>query len=332
VSRRIEEVHPELFHYTGFEGLHGILQTQQLWATHFQHLNDGAEVIEFRHHMPQVLRPVVAPVLTQMYQTRPAKRALMDRWGGLQWSIDEAVRAGIKSAYDVTFGLDGSTPFAEAYITSFCTAAGPRQAQHGLLSQWRCYGRNGGYAIVFDTAALSAAIGAEGARWPNTIMLGGDVVYSDATADEIESEFIEYLTPLIKGFAEWLDTDDRSRLDPMYINLLMVTSRFKHWGFSEEREVRIVTVPPNQLIIDEMKRRQEKVTLIPTYMRPGAKPIPTLHLFDDYRATRQLLPITRIIVGPGGDRAARVAAVQDLLCASDLDIPVTTSEIPYING
>jgi hypothetical protein len=28
-------------------------------------------------------------------------------------------------------------------------------AEHGLLSQWRAYGKQGGYAVAFDTSRLS---------------------------------------------------------------------------------------------------------------------------------------------------------------------------------
>ena len=42
-------VHPELHHYTTYDGLKGIFETRTLWATHYSHLNDSSElrVLEF---------------------------------------------------------------------------------------------------------------------------------------------------------------------------------------------------------------------------------------------------------------------------------------------
>jgi hypothetical protein len=181
MTRRIEDEHPELFHYTGIDGLKGILESQELWAAHARFLNDGAELIELRHYLPQVLRPSVTKTLEAMYRSQSEKRAVIERFGGLEACVNEVLRGCVDGLYQTTFGIDGSKPFAEAYILSFCTPATARQAEHGLLSQWRCYGKDGGYALVFDTTAVSGAMDIEGRRWPNLFLFGGDVLYSDAS-------------------------------------------------------------------------------------------------------------------------------------------------------
>lgn len=40
----VSEGHPTLFHYTTESGLYGILDSQQLWATHFSYMNDSEEL------------------------------------------------------------------------------------------------------------------------------------------------------------------------------------------------------------------------------------------------------------------------------------------------
>jgi hypothetical protein len=333
MTRKIEDEHPELFHYTGIDGLRGILKSQELWATHARFLNDGAELIEFRKHLPHILRPGVSRAVSEVYRSSPAKREFIERFGGLEATVDEVIRASVGGLYQTTFGTDGEASFAEAYVLSFCTPSAKRQAEHGLLSQWRCYGKDGGYALVFDSAALSKVIAIEAARWPNLLLLGGDVLYSDTTAEAIQAEFGESLDTICNGLSAFITSGDQRKLDPLYVQLLVVSSRYKHWGFSEEREVRIVAVPPNALIVAEMKRRREVVTEILVHYRSGIpKPIPTIHLFDDYRASGRHLPITRVIVGPGGDRDARRREVERLLVDCRLGIPVTVSEIPYIGG
>lgn len=327
----IEDEHPELFHYTGLAGLTGILESRELWATHARFLSDEAELTEFRNYLPQIIRPSVTGALEGIYRSQPRKRALIDRQGGLEASVNETIRAFVDAIYQTTFGIDGRRPFAEVYVLSFCTPATQRQADHGLLSQWRGYGKVGGYALVFDTGSLSDAIRDEAQRWSQFTVFGGDVIYSDAPPEAIRVEFGEVLDTIGTGVGEWLTTEDQRRLDPLYLNLLSVSCRYKHWGFSEEREVRIVAIPPNPDIIVEATRRQDVVKEIPIHLRRvRGRRIPTIHLFDDYRASGKRLPINRIIVGPGGDRHERRRTVEQIVKACNLDIPITMSEIPYI--
>jgi hypothetical protein len=332
MTRRIEEEHPELFHYTGIAGLTGILESRELWATHTRFLNDGAELIEFRNYLPQIIRPSVAGALEEVCRSEPRKRALVEKQGGLEASANEIIRAFVDAIYQTTFGVDGRRPFADAYVLSFCTPATERQRDHGLLSQWRGYGKDGGYALVFDSAALSTAIADEAQRWSHFTVFGGDVLYSDAAPDEIRAEFGQTLDVIGSGLGEWLTTGDQRKLDPLYLQFLTVSCRYKHWGFSEEREVRIVTIPPNTDIIAEATRRREVVKEIPIHVRPvNDRRIPTIHLFDDYRASNKNLPIKRIIVGPGGERHERHRRVDEIVRGCGLHVPITVSEIPYID-
>jgi hypothetical protein len=333
MGQRIEEVYPELFHYTGFAGLQGILQSQELWGTNARFLNDDAELMEFRDYLRELMRPAVARIISKKHQLQTHLRALIERQGGISGSIDEVVTTAVNEMFTATFGSAGKAGFSDAYIVSFCTPATERQGKHGLLSQWRGYGVEGGYAIVFDTPQLSAAMDAESKRWggSNVLVFGGDIVYSDAGVEGIITEFPEQIETIVGGFAGFFDSGDQRHLDPVLTNLLVVSCRFKHWGFSEEREVRIVTIPPNDLIVEEMKRRGNNSPLMPIHTRQGRDgAVPTVHLFDDYRAAGKRLPIRRIIVGPGGDTMARRQQVIELLQAQGFEVPVTISEIPYV--
>src|SRR5579863_1980434 len=213
MTRRIEEEHPELFHYTGIAGLKGILESQEPWATHACFLNDGAELVEFRNYLPQIIRPGVAKALSDLYRSDPEKRAFMQKFGGLEASLNEVIHAYVEGLYQTTFGVDGRAAFAEAYVLSFCAPGTRRQAEHGLLSQWRCYGKEGGYALVFDSAGISNAMAIEGPRWPNLILFGGDVLYSDATAEAMQAEFGESLDVISNGLRELLTSGDQRKLE-----------------------------------------------------------------------------------------------------------------------
>ncbi|MFO1205708.1 MAG: hypothetical protein U1E63_08295 [Burkholderiales bacterium] len=47
MEKSLVEAHPYLYHYTTAEGLKGIVESQQLWATNIAYLNDAEEHIGF---------------------------------------------------------------------------------------------------------------------------------------------------------------------------------------------------------------------------------------------------------------------------------------------
>jgi hypothetical protein len=113
---------PRLYHYTDVQGLLGIIQTQTLWATHVDYLNDSSEV--------QYARRLVIEMLT----TYEAEARL---------SSTRAVLSRARETFDLVAATD-------VYVLCFCEDG-------DLLSQWRGYGRGGdGYAIGIDAGHLVA--------------------------------------------------------------------------------------------------------------------------------------------------------------------------------
>ena len=47
--------------------------------------------------------------------------------------------------------------------------------------------------------------------------------------------------------------------DPLYLPFITGVSRYKHQGFREEQEVRILMSPLSQLDLDEVKEKDPKV-------------------------------------------------------------------------
>ena len=114
----------ELFHYTGAEGLHGIIEKGELWATHLYHVND---MEEFKYAKGVVLK---------------AFEARIEGAAGSERELLEQFRA----AYN-----DYATHWEDTvrvYISCFC--------EHGdLLSQWRAYGANGkGFALGMSPESI----------------------------------------------------------------------------------------------------------------------------------------------------------------------------------
>ena len=62
----------------------------------------------------------------------------------------------MNSIYQVLFEDSDALSFGEPFIASFCSHAADQvyERDHGLLSQWRGYGGDGGVSIVFDTSGL----------------------------------------------------------------------------------------------------------------------------------------------------------------------------------
>ncbi len=57
------------------------------------------------------------------------------------------------------YSNNGSPNLTEPQGVCFLPGSGKRTAQNdGLLSQWRGYGKDGGYALVFDSQKLEEAL------------------------------------------------------------------------------------------------------------------------------------------------------------------------------
>jgi hypothetical protein len=118
----------------------------------------------------------------------------------------------------------------------------------------------------------------------------------------------------------------------VYDALIHCVCRYKHWGFREEKEVRIVAIPPNKAAIDHLKIQGKIVLPKPrhSFIR-GGTPVPSIHLFEGITQLPETpLPIKRIIVGPHRSKNDRLRAVELLVNQHGLNIPVSVSDIPYI--
>jgi hypothetical protein len=123
-----------LYHYTSAVGLMGIIHSQALWATNAEFLNDAQEL--------QFGRPTIRDELL--------RRADKLNAGG-EGVVDENYsRATVmRSAADhlAPGGAYAAQQHHFVYVACFC-------AVDDLLSQWRSYGTDVGYAIGFWTEPL----------------------------------------------------------------------------------------------------------------------------------------------------------------------------------
>lgn len=323
---KTSEVYNTLFHYTNSKGLLGILRSQSLWATHYKFLNDYSELSLFRTILHHALRLPVKTQFDEIINRNPNVKKLIESDGGINAVIDHDISVTIDTLYNFTA--------QEIYISSFCGEHPDDQYinDHGLLSQWRGYGDDGGFALVFRTKSIEDMLEIEADCYDYNFGYVTDLIYSDDESrfvsemvDEI-SKLCDYIRKLFEAMK--LNDDEAPDAGEAALAFLKCIGRYKHRGFKEENEVRILAGP--NLHDDEFLTlaENEQVTLKPEKvrrMRDGENfQVPYIELFGLWGRD---LPIERIIVGPHRDKKRRAASLRTMLAKTG--IYVTVSDIPF---
>lgn len=166
---KVSEDYPELFHYTGAAGVVGIITSGTLWATNAEFLNDQEEYRWFfTQRFPALLRKAIDRADEGIHD--PMTRMKIAAQPGGDAAAKNAWFEGLQHLF-----AENIRDMEDPYVTSFCAASSPLMSAHGLLSQWRGYGREGGYAVVFDTKGLEELWPREGATLKGMSMFWGDV-------------------------------------------------------------------------------------------------------------------------------------------------------------
>src|SRR6185312_14332716 len=111
-----------LFHYTTADGLKGIVEEDELWATSAYFLNDSAEITYGYGLLKEVL----------------------EGWIAANPKAENSLCLGLARDLQHSFGqnLLNRDIVDPIYLSCFCE-------QDNLLSQWRTYGQAGGYSLGF---------------------------------------------------------------------------------------------------------------------------------------------------------------------------------------
>ena len=292
ISRDRAKVHslPDLvYHYTNVEGLKGILESGQIWATQTGYLNDSKE-LSYGRDLALDVRREITPV-----------GAVEEAW---LKRITPAISAGI--------------PGAEAYVACFCE-------QGDLLSQWRGYGRGNGYSIGLR---LRRSYG----QLPSKMCGLEQIVYDPGTQKRVIREILDRYLGSITSFATHFtkhaistycgsipsnspdDEADSSKLSStdfleqiVYIHqthalleLDGVFGYFKHLGFQEEKEWRLIHYNSAVQGSQHIEYRPSNGVLVPYVELP---------LLWDEREEPATFEITQITCGPNNQPEAARASV-----------------------
>lgn len=327
----IVKKNPELYHYTPYKGLKAILNEQRFRLTYIRNLNDASEMIAFRSRLETYLTAVCLERIIKKSRYNKKTRNLADENGGPRVFAQKIASYLTDRLYEQLSGTKDLEPFAKPFILSFCTPGNDLIAQHGLLSQWRAYGQDGGYALVFDTEKLHQQLKEDAAVEPQRYSsIIGDVVYSHESDERVRAELSENIHNLESAVSNFLTDGNFKHLEETITPLITCSCLYKHWGFFEEREIRLVVVPFVGRLL-EVNSKEFKIGTMPIVSIENAGQTKDyIYMLEDEEKPKPL-PIKRIIVGPHANQREHEDNVNKLLRELELQhIEVTKSEIPYI--
>lgn len=282
-----------LYHYTDINGLLGILQGKKIWATQLEYMNDRSEGVHVGH--------LATSHLEQLHKQE-------------QNNQSGTFVSSLLTAYKPLSGIGTS---GQTFVFSL-------SERPDVLSQWRGYTPNGGYAIGFYGQAL-AKIG-----WENRLRVKEctyDTYNNQVAVDSIIDRFCE------KCRSEFIALK-RSDSDQYYKELAHLLAGelsvngvlIKHESFIEEKEWRLVG--------DAKLAGTKKFRPSGPYIRPYIE-IPINSRFDGTEKEITCHPyngplLRDIWVSPGLDRNLVNDPLVDLVEASGLFISaIKHSQSPY---
>ncbi|MEO6840164.1 MAG: DUF2971 domain-containing protein [Bradyrhizobium sp.] len=230
--------HPQLYHYTDGAGFKGIVESNSLRATYFGNLNDANEILELRVPLVVELSRRLEPFVREIQAKGSRRSTVVSKLGGSAVVAEQLAQDWAKVLYSTTFGTKDELGLC--CIVSFCSHANDQayERENGLLSQWRGYGRNGGFCLVFNTAALSKLLEAERGTYFYLLAQLQAVHYPVEGASPIDA--FESLISLSEGVIKKAVEGDRNfTTAELFVPFVESATAFKHRGFYEEREVRL---------------------------------------------------------------------------------------------
>ncbi len=315
---------PYVAHYTTYEGLCGILRTQKLWATHYKFLNDSSELSHGRQHIADIFKKNISSLPDT------------DRFFNVN-----------SDTLDIIWNLLSPQEF---FITSFCGI--PKNddtynlGMDGLLSQWRGYGNNKGFAIVFDSKILAESYQRFSKKCKEH--LGTDqepeckdcsirffgygfnkVLYENDLQMQSTDSDIREMSKIIDDFAKSSMDDIENGREQVEVDSMMMTKfikavhfiffSIKHRAFHQENEIRFFCT--NRINIGTA------LTISP-YEINVEQGIPRLKIDFDISA------IKRIIIAPHQEADRVKLSIQYFLSQHGYDpreIDIVQSSIPLIS-
>ncbi|WBP92800.1 DUF2971 domain-containing protein [Mycolicibacterium neoaurum] len=221
--RRIANSMPKekWYHYTDVHGLRGIIDRAELWGTHTAFLNDSQELAYGVEVLAQLVnrRASEMNLFTQGENGTRRMHPMVSLWQSMDASIK-----GLKDqlAYDLA-------PFVSCLSRS-----------RDQLSQWRGYGRGGGYAIRFNSNKLCDSIRQVDSDRRDVV--GGPKPVIERVA-YVKQNFKDHIEIAVAKFLREITVEDIDYevAHAAFVDTVIdLASRMKDRAFQEEQETRII--------------------------------------------------------------------------------------------
>jgi len=304
-----------LYHYTTVDGLKGIIENNEIWATSAYYMNDSAEIL---------------------YGYRVLHLAL-ESWLKDKNLSDDSIGRGLAESFIRHFGHDAlqRNVVTPIYLTCFCEDG-------NLLSQWRAYGSSSGYNIGFQVPMEGIVYGLA----PEPLVYTSRCVkveYESEKQFQRVRELLDFLLPILDEPRVAASIRSIDTASPLGFQQLQSTIQevlveecigFKDSAFAVEKEWRVITRSRAHLkqSKDDGNHRSLPVhfrtargQLIPyVKLKPNNSPTPIV-------GNGKQLPLADITCGPGGDQISSGMAIRALLDGRDFQtVRVKHSKIPLV--
>lgn len=291
------ELSDTIYHYTSLNGLIGILESQSLFSSNIQFLNDRKE---FQYG--------VELILSTISHLKKNKKA---------FQILENVEKNIDLIYK-----------CERYVTCF-------SLKGDLLSQWRAYGNNGrGISIGFDRNSLSSSF-SQYLNEKMIVYNENDQIYSIEKQINWIIEYFENTKKLIdwndydydffvaKEIIEYLEKTISSFKHPSFKDEKEYRIEYVIDGnINKEDKEKLLFKSTDNLVVPYLKLTNECKDYINQSNYKETDVYPTFVV--------KKLPITEIIIGPSLDFQANKHSIAKLLKSNNYDnIEIIPSDVPY---
>jgi Protein of unknown function (DUF2971) len=305
-----------LFHYTSANGLMGILKSGELWSTAYFCANDESELSAGKG----ILAPLFSLKTHEMIQEEDPLVRVFSRRG-----VDIRHYAQGFEQQITAMALNLLCP----YITCFCKTTAAEDFSHGLLSQWRGYGIDGGYALQFSRKKLIAEIGRASNDTSMDYQLQ-DVHY--AADNPLKAVAISHSEAFLRAYRTFLE----ELADPHFLSKKTIQNpTSKLTGGPLENFLEYLVYTKNQHFAEEKECRLSVIDLVsPNVDNPSIAYFSRAGMIVPYKKTphatfKVLDCIEWIIVGPGARMGARFKSLTHMIRQLGLSIAVRPSHIPF---
>lgn len=288
-----------LYHYTDSVGLKGIVESQELWSTHAGLLNDAQEI--------KYGASLVESVIDD-YEAKKTEKELISILRHLRMYVVNFRRGARPKKQQNGTGH-------QVFVTCFCK-------NPDLLSQWRGYGERGGYSLGFQFDDATRIQDHADEKWFKPIVR--KVIYSRDEQVELVKKYLDVLLEILPPAQPLKPSRGTLLLGASNLLIDMILS-FKHKGFKEEKEYRILRSPLRGRVVENVQLRTSSDYVIP-YLETN---FGVLRGGGDIEPT---FPLSEIYMGPTLKSEVAEIGVDYLLRKNGFDpdsLEIESSAIPF---